>query len=92
MRYEAKDFDNDFIMEEIDINELTDSSNLSNMSDCTETDSDIHKSELFSTAQDFERSEAFENYDWLQPIDASPLVNRSDRKTVYNRRTTKTTE
>lgn len=41
MKYEAKDFDNDFLMGEIDISSIGDSSSLSEV---TDTDSEIGKS------------------------------------------------
>lgn len=40
----------------------------------------------------FEKSEVMENYEWLQPLEDEPVPNRSDRKTVYNRRNIKATE
>ena len=89
MKYEAKDFDNDFLMGEIDISSMGDSSSVSEL---TDTDSQINKSELLSSTVDLEKSDVIENYEWLQPQDSSPSLSRSDRKTVYNRRTPKASE
>lgn len=41
MKYEAKDFENDFMMEEIDINSINDSSSVSEL---TDNENDINKS------------------------------------------------
>lgn len=38
---------------------------------------------------DNEKPENLANYEWLQPFDSTPQLNRSDRKTVFNRRNTK---
>ena len=42
-----------------------------------------------STQHDMEKSDNIENYEWLQPYEGTPQLNRSDRKTVFNRRTSK---
>ena len=76
-------------MEEIDINSLADSSSIS---DFNESESDATKGDLMSSTLDLEKSDVMENYDWLQPMEDTPAPNRSDRKTVYNRRNTKATE
>jgi hypothetical protein len=47
------------------------------------------RGENMSTTYDTEKSDNVANYDWLQPLEGAHQLNRSDRKTVYNRRVTK---
>ena len=85
----ANDFDQDFVMDEIDINSMADSSSVS---DFNESESDISKGELLSTHYDLDKSDTIENHDWLQPFENEQVLSRSDRKTTYNRRVVKATE
>ena len=41
---------------------------------------------------DFEKADMMDNYEWLQPFEDEPVLNRNERKTVYNRRNTKASE
>jgi hypothetical protein len=43
MKYQIKDFDNDFLMEEIDINSLVDSSSVDMSSDTDHTSSEVSR-------------------------------------------------
>ena len=79
MKYQAKDFDNDFLMEEIDINSIADSSSidLSSQYDHTLNGSEVSKGDLYSNYNEDMQSGDLINYEWLQPYNDEPVLNRN---------------
>lgn len=83
----AKDFDNDLLMEEIDINQYMSETSSTIQNDSQMSNSEISRSDLYSNIQNVDNCPPDElDYVWLQPYSGKDdnRPSREDRRTESN--------